>query len=409
MRLPIFVLLASVLAGCGGSDSGSPTKLTLTTFTAAGPVNTQLVAVQDGDGAWTVVSGTAGVYTTTVHHDRFGLMIACSAATFSSVFTIYATPADGTSWYVDDCSDTGAAAATISGSITGAAVANPTRVVNGFDFVDVPAGTATYSLPTVAGPSKVFAEEMETVGERPVKLATVDTTVADGATVNFDLATGFAPETHTLSANGPINGASLSYRDAHEIAVLDFVASPFGDYRAVPASQLGNGLNRLTVTGPISSTASQDVIRYFKTPTDQTITLPPALQLPQQPSAVATPYPTATAELSAQAGTTLYGFDFSTTNQTTMASHDWFAEMTGSYASETFPSGTISYTMPDLHALAGWQPGFQLETGTAIDFSLDTTANTKVDIFNAVPPDQLAFHDGGEEKIASANGQLQAP
>lgn len=408
MRSTIFALLASVLVGCGGGgDPGSPTKLTLTTFTATGPVNTQLVALQDGDGAWTVVSGTAGVYTATVHHDRFGLMVACSAATFSSVFTIYATPADGTSWYVDDCSDAGPAAATISGNITGAAAANSTRVINGFDFIDAPAGTTTYSLPTTAGPSKLFGEEL--VNDRPVKLTTVDTTVADGATVNFDLATGFAPETHTLSANGPINGASLSYRNVNSIAVLDFVASPFSDYRGVPASQLGNGLNRLTITGPISSTASQDVIRYFTTPTDQTITLPAPLQLPQQPSAVATPYPTATAELAVQAGTTLYGFDFSTTNQTTMASHDWFAEMTGSYVAAKFPGGTVSYTMPDLHALAGWQPGFQLETGTAIDFALDTTANTKVDIFNAVPPDQSAFHDGGEEKIANANGQLQAP
>ena len=407
MRFTIFAVLALALVACGGGGgSGTPTKLTLTTFTASGPVNTQLVAVQDGDGAWTVVSGTAGVYTATVH-DRYGLTIACSTATFSSVFTIYATVADGTSWYVDDCSDAGPAAATISGSITGAAAANPTRVLNGFDSVDVPAGTTTYTLPTTAGPSKLFGEEM--VDNRPVTFATADTTVADGATVNLDLATGFAPETHTLTANGPINGASLSYRDVHDIAVLDFVASPFTDFRAVPANKLGNGLNRLTVTGPISSTASQLVIRYFTNPTDQTIVLPPALQLPQQPSAVATPYPTGTAQLPVQAGVTTYGFDFSTTNQTTQVSHDWFAELTDAYASETFPSGTISYTMPDLHALAGWQPGFQLEAGTAIDFSLDTSANTKVDIFNAVPPDQLAFHDGGEEQIASANGQLQAP
>ena len=407
MRLTIFALLASVLVGCGGSDSGSPTKVTLTTFTTTGPVNTQLVAVQDGDGAWTVVSGTAGVYTTTVHHDHFGLMVACSAATFSSVFTIYATPSDGTSWYVDDCSDAGPAAATISGTITGAAAANATRVMNGFDFVDVPAGTTAYSLPTVAGPSKLFGEEL--VGDRPVTYATVDTTVTDGATVNFDLASGFAPVTHTLSANGAITGASLSYRDLHNIAVLDRVVSPVTDFRAVPANQLGNGLNRLTVTGPASNTSSLDVIRYFTTPSDQTITLPAPLQLPQLPSAVATPYPTATAQLPVQAGTTTYGFDFSTTNQTTMATHDWFAEMTGDYVAAKFSSGTISYTMPDLHALAGWQPGFQLDTGTAIDFFLDTSANTKVDIFNAVPPDQLAFHDGGEERIANVNGQIQAP
>jgi hypothetical protein len=151
------------------------------------------------------------------------------------------------------------------------------------------------------------------------------------------------------------------------------------------------------------------VIRYFKNPADQTITFPPVLQLAQQPTATATPYPTATAKLPVQAGVTEYDFDFSTTDQTTLASNDFFAEMTAAYVAKAYPAGTISYTMPDFHSLPGWQTAFQLVAGQPIDFFIETSTNTNVDIFNAVPPDQFSFHDGSEEKFTSASGQLAAP
>src|SRR5262249_55506881 len=81
-----------------------------------------------------------------------------------------------------------------------------------FGQTDVPAGTTTYTLSTVAGPERLIAEEL--VGGRPIKLATIDATVVDGATQNFDLAAGFAPVTHALTASAALGSASLSYRDA---------------------------------------------------------------------------------------------------------------------------------------------------------------------------------------------------
>src|SRR5262249_46534012 len=150
-------------------------------------------------------------------------------------------------------------------------------------------------------------------------------------------------------------------------------------------------------------------IRYFKAPVDQTITLPPELQIVQPPTATATPYPTVTAKLPVHAATTGYDFDFSTNNQTSMVSHDWFAQMTSTYVAKAFPGGTITYTMPDLHGLAGWQTAFQLEAGQPIDWSLEGDVDTHVDLFNTVPPDQFAFHDGSEEQFSSILGQLAAP
>jgi hypothetical protein len=409
------------LIGCGGGthhtvDSQVDTPvdtpavtgtLKVTTYRSTGPVNTQLVVVQDGDGAWTAVTGTAGVYTATLHSDHFGFAVACTGNMFSSVYTIYAAVSDGLDWYIGDCSEPSAATATVNGTVTGAAAANALRVMNGFDFVDVAAGTTTYSLPTSAGPSRMFAEEL--VNKRPIKIVGVDTTVTDGGTVDFNLANGFAPVTKALAANTTLAGASLSYRDIHTIAILDRSATPATDYRGIPANQLGNGLNRLSVSAPSTDTTSQFVIRYFKSPIDQAITIPPVLTLAQAPTATATPYPTAAAKVAVQPGITTYDIDFSTTNQTSMFTHDWFTEMTAAYVDTAFPSGTITYAMPDLHAVAGWQSAFQLESGLPIDWLVEDNTYVNVDNFNLTPPDQFAFHDGGEEKFTSTNGQIAAP
>jgi len=105
----------------------------------------------------------------------------------------------------------------------------------------------------------------------------------------------------------------------------------------------------------------------------------------------------------------LYDIDFSTTNQTTMATHDFFVEMTAAYVAKAFPGGTISYTMPDFHALPGWQTAMQLEAALPIDFDIDASTEVNIDRFNTVPPDQFRFHDGGELRYAGVNGQLPAP
>jgi hypothetical protein len=414
MRSSIFALVSFALVSCGGSsghsvdsppDTPATSTLKVTTFNTSGPVNTQLVVVQDGDGPWTAVSGSAGVYTTTLHDDHYAFAVACTA-TYSSVYAIYAAVSDGTSWYVDDCSDLGPPAATIRGTVTGAASANAVRVINGSDFVDLAAGTTAYTLPTSAGPSRVFAEEL--VNNRPIKIVSIDTTVTDGGTVDLNLASGYMPLTHTVSANSSLLSASLSYRHVNSIARIDRGASPFTDYRGIPADQLGTGLNRLLVSSA-GATANGTVIRYFTTPADEAITFPAALQVTHPPTATATPYPTAATKLPVDAGVTLYDFNFSTTNPTTTASHEWFAELTAAYVAKAFPDGTLAYAMPDLHGVPGWQAAFQLEAGQPIDWNIDESTNVNIDLFNAVPPDQFAYHDGGEERVASDSGQIAAP
>jgi hypothetical protein len=378
------------------------TALTITTYRASGPVNTQLVAVQDGDGPWTALTGTAGVYTATVHGDRYGVLTSCVSGLYSGASLWYAAISDSTALYLDDCADPGPASAGIRGSVTGAPAADATSVLDAyFDEADVPAGTTAYTLSTFVGAERLIAEDL--VNMRPVKLATVDGTVADGATVNFDLSTGFAPVTHALSGNG-ITAATLGYRDAHGIAIIDRATTPFNNFRAIPADKLGSGLNRLTVGDANGSS----VIRYFKDPVDQQITLPAPPQLAQQPTATKAPYPAVHFMVPVQAGT-IYDLSFSTTNMSTMMTRGFSIEMTPAWIAKTYSAASIDYAAPDLHALAGWTTDFQPEVGIALDWSVSPTKNTNVDWFPSVAPGTMFDHDGSELAFTGVSGQLAAP
>jgi hypothetical protein len=232
----------------------------------------------------------------------------------------------------------------------------------------------------------------------------VNATVTDGATINFDLGTGVAPSGYAVTASGAIAFTELAYRDLHELVPLDESVS---DYRAVPSNQLGSGLNRLSVKASGAGTTSQYVVRYFTTPFNQTVTFPPVLQLAQQPTATAIPYPTVSAMLPVQAGATLYEFSFATADAT--SSRFWSATMTGAYVAKAISGNTISYTMPDYHGLAGWQATFQLKSGQPIDFTMDEQTNANIGLINFSPPDQFPFHDGSEERVSNIAGQLTAP
>ncbi len=409
MRLTISAILSvGTLACATHPDASGSSTLTVTTYRTSGPVNTQLVAIQDGDGPWTVLSGTAGVYTATLQSNRYGVMTSCVSAMFGGgPMIVYGTISDGTALYFADCEDSGPAVANITGTVTGAAAANPVSILDqSFDTADVPAGTTTYALASTAGPQKLIADEL--VNARPVKLAMVDANVVDGATANFDLAAGFAPVTHAITASAGIGGASLSYRDAHGIARIDRATAPFSTFRAIPADKLGSGLNRLVVTS--TATDNPTVIRYFKEPADQNIAFPVAIQLTQQPTATAAPYPNVKFMVPVRADASLYDVSFSTTNTTTNIAQTWSTEITSAWVADAFPDATtFAYTMPDFHGLAGWQSGFQADVGLPLDWSASLAKIKNIDWSFTAAPNTFFEHDGGELQFTTVIGQLVAP
>ncbi|MEO7736335.1 MAG: hypothetical protein ABIY55_35585, partial [Kofleriaceae bacterium] len=234
-----------------------------------------------------------------------------------------------------------------------------------------------------------------------------DANVVDGANVNFDLAAGFAPVTHTLTANGTIAGAQLGFRDIHgAISSIDREMAPFNAFRAIPAERLGSGLNRLSVSGPDGTS----VIRYFKDPVDQNVTFPVALQLAQQPTATAVPYPMVHFMLPTRIDGSDYFFNISSRAPTTTIFHTCFVSMTSAWREKASAgAATFAYVMPDFHGLAGWHSGFQLEAGMPLDWSVSVTKSKNFAWGPSVAPGTFLDRDGTEFQTASASGQLAMP
>src|SRR5262249_19389327 len=227
----------------------------------------------------------------------------------------------------------------------------------------------------------------------------------DGAKVSFDFAMGFAPVTRAVTASGTLASATLSYRDVHGITRIDRATTPFNSFRAMPADKLGDGLNRLS----IADGSGTNVIRYFKDPVDQQVTVPAPIQLAQQPTATKLPYPNVHFVVPVQAGT-IYDLSFGTTNMTTMSSRSWSVEMTSAWLAKAFPGAmSFDYTAPDLSGVAGWKTEFQPEAGLPLDWSVGTSKNVNVDWFPSLPPGTMCDHDGSELTISSVNGQGAAP
>lgn len=103
MRLRYGMFLLWLFAiGCGGAaaadeedddeDSGDePHDIVIKTYAGEHSVrdaplaNAPLVAVQDGDGGWSVLTGAGGTYAAVVTHERYAVAVACATATGSSV------------------------------------------------------------------------------------------------------------------------------------------------------------------------------------------------------------------------------------------------------------------------------------------------------------------------------------
>lgn len=93
--------------------------------------NTTLVALQDGDGPWTELAGTAGVYTGSVHSERFGVASGCTFRGQDAFVTIaMQTVADGTTVQVLGCRDD-APTVTLGGPIVGAPTSASVSVAAG--------------------------------------------------------------------------------------------------------------------------------------------------------------------------------------------------------------------------------------------------------------------------------------
>ena len=346
--------------GDGAVDASGPVTVTLTNQRVSGQTgNAALVAVQDGDGPWQAVSGTDGVYRASVSAARYGTFVACERARDGAVFValgFYAV-SDGTERYtIDYCALENPVGVMISGTVSGTQMGDSLWISDGFKET---AGAITnWSIEAFAGPGTLIGMKM--VNNRPTAMLLQRVTFAAGATFNLDFANQFFPAESdlTLDPTGTTTFMSTYYVDEtggeHRI---DFTDKPVTKYRVVPADRVGGGMLLLSQnTG--SNGAIREVLRAFKAPTAQVLTLPAAFLLPTPPRiATRTPYVIAEATLPRRAAASYYAVNYFTQDNNVFRS--WDTTYSAAWAAAV-PGADLVTRLPDLSGVPGWKASYGL-------------------------------------------------
>jgi hypothetical protein len=398
-------------AGAGMPDAGGPATITFTSQVSTGEVmSTDLVAYQDGDGPWQVVSGTAGVYSFPVTSGRYGLLAGCERASDGSTFVTlgYFAVSDGLERFELDFCRTGTPqTVTISGGVSGTMQGENLWVSDG---ISASAGLVTsWSMPAIAGPGTLIG--MRITAERPTAMLLQRVTFSASATFNLDFANQFFPAESQLTLD-PTGTANLLMQthyidESGGLHRIDLARTAVTSYRVVPGDRVGTGI--LLLSQRSSNTgASRRVERAFKSPVAQTLTLPSAYVLARPPAIVATsPYPIVEVALPRRAGASHYALSYFTSAGQRF--HSWTLTYSAAWADAT-PGTELMSRLPDLSALAGWKPTFGLATpGGSWSVSV-TTGPTRLlpGVTRHVHAGRAsgAYQDGDELTSAGANGSF---
>lgn len=399
-----------------GSDAPGPTEITIKTFPEKLPSyngrteDAELVAFQDGDGPWTALTGTGGVYHATVTGLRYGVAVGCTVEFDSGIRLYYQSVSDTREVLADGCSSN-VASVHVSVDLQGLQTGQRGEVWLG-SAVGFEASGRAAEIDVAKGTADLFARSSvfdNGTGSRvPVKLyrgPTLDLQVDQSLKVDLD-AVGRPPESHALSLTGlqPPESASQtvqvhsSYATPNSQLQWPLATQNFGtmtpdSYVTIDAAlRQPADISNVTVLALGTTTDGRTYERYvrfaMKTPGAPSLALPviwtataPTVDHAAVPRAIVTlPITPPTLGLSE------YHASLST-NDANMLPHTLTMFVKPGWAGGQ-PSVTI--TAPDLSGLSGWSAKMALVPDAAVNWTLEWDDRNQP--YEALPVDGRHIH-----------------
>jgi len=355
MRNLVWVLFA---IGCGSSGKHAPDAAPAAiTFTTPNALDGLLVAMQDGDGAWTTLTPSApGMYSFQVASDRYGIMFTCPNIS-SLVLIDELAVADATQ--VTDAISCAAALASLSGTVTGNGSANV--LVNwNTDQTTIDSG-GNYSVSAPSGPHDVIAAAFTaTNGAAAYQSAVIQRGVQPGSANAIDFTSPIALEPHTVSLIGATELNVTVYASISTANGTGATTSVHGPNAVtyVPQSALQTG-DRITTQTQGFGKTSNLLVAHFSLATevgDTTVDLSATAPLATVTVAQQTPL-VLQAAWPAQPQASVYTFNVYTL---TAGDQEWLVQASSGYAEQ---AGNVLLALPDLSTVAGFPPSAALPPG----------------------------------------------
>lgn len=362
---------------------GTPVTFTVLTFDGQ-PETGDIVLYSDNDGAWTPVTGTAGVYHFNVVGPRYAIARGCDdpGSQYTEAWLYYLTLGDSTDVHDVGC-HASTAAVTVSGAVTGLnGHRGLIQTQGGFALLS---STATdYTLVQAPGTTDLVAKlypNVPSTQPRPTQRLLVERDLVVPATdLVHDLdfaADGVDPETHTFTLAGANPGA------ASRVAVnldtgrlfgynLESTSVTTDDYHTLPAGLIQAGDKLIVTRSSFDGGSTRSVTLTVDAPGDLTGTL--ADVYPAGDPTVAGTGPLQLAgTLPLVTDGDVYTIDASVIDDATFDFWFWSQSYTAAYAA----GQDIDYTFPNLIGIGGWT----IELGAGeVDWSQFVRSSSTSDI-----------------------------
>lgn len=409
-RASVDIVMAEVTPGGG-------TVLVHTTRDGV-PASADFVAFQDGNGAWQVAQGTGGHYTLNVtdNDGRYGVAVVCVSDGRVDVRIYHATRNEVNEFTVECESPPPQNFVTVSGTVSGLGANDYANVYLGQGLGFAYPGTGIYSLQTAPGTYDLIATRYSgQTGSLDGVLIRRNVNATANTTQDIDFGSGeaFAPELHTVTVLGGTGelGGNVSFRSSGKTVAS--VGITFGEtvrFAGIPTNrQVGNDYHVLSVSD-LGAGGLRSVMRYFKAPTDFTVSLPDAFTSPQVTTAATTPYVRLTASWNVYPDAQAYNLVFqpamvgpegraSKRSRQQGAGVLWYVGL-----SKDWLGANSSYTLPDFSGLNGWNNAWGLPAGRGIDWQVFAVSSNRSLAELIASQSQLV--DGLEIRQAGKSGTI---
>jgi hypothetical protein len=377
-------------AGTGVTTATATLTVTVTAVSGGGSVTVAFcaedapiwLAVQDGTGGWTRVTPSSGTntYQFTLPSGRGAIASVDTVGTGFDLSVIFATTAEfngfsGTS-VLATCQGK-----TVNGTVANVGVTQAVTVTLGTAAATVtPVLSTSFQLTNVSsGPQDLFASRLDAVTQRADRLilrrALNIPNAGSMPVLDFNAAEAFAPVAANLTvanlgsesafASAVYTGTRGSANGTLSSAGNITSSSATRAFDLIPAAQLGSTeLQQYFVFSGAGggSSAGRFAGVYFRTPSDRTVTLGPALSAPTVTRITGGAYARVRVQLPLQ---TQYNRSFNASFEQSGANRGASLFATAGYVG----SGAWDLSIPDLSGVSGWQNTWGL-TSAAINWNV---------------------------------------
>lgn len=300
---------------------------------------------------------------------------------------------------------------TVNGSVTNVPVSDAARISMSARSTTATSLSSGWTLTNVANSAQdlIAHRENSSSGIPNRVIVRRAQNPVSGATLpalDFGATEALAVATHTLVVSGLMSGESNYYDTdfmtatgtSHRLFASDYFTSPSQTLYGIPASLTQSGdVHKLDLNAVAANQSSyRTILRHYRNPADQSLTLGAALNAPTIQNVTSTPYVRMRSTLASQSDYPNFA-----TAYFIQANRSVYVTVTAGFNSGT-PTSWVN-EIPDFSAAGGYPANAGLQSGTSTQWYVEAFSGTLENYISARPADGATIRLAGRTANTSTS------